>query len=175
MRSTFRLSPSRSRSYRTIDCLRVRAHLGQRRCPSIASRSACQRSWSSKVNTVRKLYASSNLFDHICSIQACVRCLPLLTLRTAPSPLQQQAQLECVGRSCALLVIVEIDKDIAPLPFPRAYSVAPLSQRLGTVVTFLARQGRGPGCRRNRPCVSTAPARRGGRKCKAQYSGRRAV
>src|SRR5882757_60309 len=80
-------------------------------------------------------------FDHICSIQACVRCLPLLTLRTAPSPLQQQAQLECVGRSCALLVVVEIDKDIAPLPFPRAYSVAPLSQRLGTVVTFIAATG----------------------------------
>src|SRR5712671_2136160 len=70
--------------------------------------------------------------------QACVRCLPVLTvLRTAPSPLQQQAQLERIGRSCALLVIVEIDKDITPLPLPRAYSAAPLSQRLGTVVTFI--------------------------------------
>src|SRR4051794_944644 len=62
-------------------------------------------------------------------------------IRTAPSPLQQQAQLERVGRSCALLVVVEIDKDITPLPFPRAYSVAPLSQRLSTVVTFIAATG----------------------------------
>src|SRR4051812_47613169 len=72
-------------------------------------------------------------------VQAGVTCPPvLIALKMAPSHLQEQAQLERVGRSCALLVVVKINKDITPLLFPRADPMAPLSQRLGTVVTFIA-------------------------------------
>src|SRR4051794_34680189 len=57
---------------------------------------------------------------------------------TEIASLEELFQLQRIGRCRALLIIVEIDEDIAALLLPRADGFRPSLQRLGSVVALVA-------------------------------------
>src|SRR5205807_121207 len=57
------------------------------------------------------------------------------------SSTQQLAQLQCIGRRGAFLIIVKIDVDVATLLFPGAGSFGPIGQRVDVIMSAVAPTG----------------------------------
>ena len=55
--------------------------------------------------------------------------------------LQKLSQLECIGRCGALLIVIEIDKYVTALLFPRFDTFGPIGKRVGAIMPFVVSLG----------------------------------